>query len=144
MTEPANEQQVVAGLYDNYQETQKEILEMEIRKTKNKLFTIAIVIFLLDFLALMMADQLNSVMVLWVMLVPAIITGLGFLAIKEPMLAMIIGAVIVGGLWIYAIISTGGLAAVSGWISKAVIIYLFIAGFQNAREAQRLKKELGI
>ena len=117
---------------------------MEIRKTKNKLFTIAIVIFLLDLLALMMASNLNPVMIAWVTLVPAIIAGLAFLAIKEPMLAMVIGAVIVGGLWIYAIISTGGLAAVSGWISKAVIVYLFIAGFQNAREAQRLKKELGI
>jgi hypothetical protein len=144
MTEPADEQPVVAGLYDNYQETQKEILAMEIRKTKNKLFTIAVVIFLLDLLALMMADNLHSLMIIWVMLVPAIITGLAFLAIKEPLLAMIIGAVIVGGIWIYAIISTGGLAAVSGWISKALIIYLFIAGFQHAREAQRLKKELGV
>ena len=49
-----NDPNVVSGLYDNYNETQREILAIEIKKTRNKLFTIAIVILILDFLAMMM------------------------------------------------------------------------------------------
>ena len=30
------EENVVSGLYENYSETQKEILDIEIRKTRNK------------------------------------------------------------------------------------------------------------
>jgi hypothetical protein len=136
------EENVVAGLYDNYHETQKEILAIEIRKTRNKLITVAVVIFAFDLLALMVADALMLQTFIWILIIPALIIGLAFFALKEPLAAMIIAAAIIVGLWIYSIVLTGGLAAVSGWLGKAVIIYLLIAGFQNAREATRIKKEL--
>jgi hypothetical protein len=34
------------------------------------------------------------------------------------------------------------LTILAGWLGKAIIIYLVIAGFQNATEAKRIKKEL--
>ena len=37
-----------------------------------------------------------------------------------------------------------GLAAISGWLGKTIVIYLLIAGFQSAREAIRIKKELKV
>ena len=144
MTDFNGEENVVSGLYDNYNETQRDILAIETKKTRNKLISIAIVIFVLDLIALMMVNQLMGETFLMIIIVPAVILALAFLSIKEPLVAMIIAAVIIIGLWVVAIINTGGMAAISGWLGKAVIIYLLIAGFQNAREAQRIKKELGI
>lgn len=136
------EENVVAGLYENYNETQKEILAIEIRKTRNKLITIAVVIFAFDLLAITMANAVFLQTMIWVSALPVIITGLAFFAIKEPLAAMIIAASMIAGLWVYSIILTGGLAAISGWLGKAIIIYLLFAGFQNAVEATRIKKEL--
>ena len=136
------EENVVAGLYENYNETQKEILAIVIRKTRNKLITIAVVIFAFDLLAITMANAVFLQTMIWVSALPVIITGLAFFAIKEPLAAMIIAASMIAGLWVYSIILTGGLAAISGWLGKAIIIYLLFAGFQNAVEATRIKKEL--
>jgi hypothetical protein len=142
MSDPRDESNVVSEMYDNYEEVQKEILSIEIRKTRNKLISIAIVIFAFDLLVLLIADLVTATTLGVILIFPAIITGLAFLSIKEPLIAMIIAAIIIAGLWIYTIIILGGRAAVSGWIGKAIIVYLLIAGFQNAMEAARIKKEL--
>jgi hypothetical protein len=136
------EENVVVGLYDNYHETQKEILAIEIRKTRNKLITIAVVILIFDLIALSAMNAISLQSMIVISILPAIIIGLAFLAIKEPLIAMIIAALLIVGLWIYSVILTGGLSAVSGWLGKAIIIYLLFAGFQNATEATRIKKEL--
>ena len=70
------------------------------------------------------------------------LVGLAFLALKEPLLAMIVAAVIILGIWIYAIVLTDGSAAITGWLIKAVIIYYIIAGFRRAMEANKIRKEL--
>jgi lysylphosphatidylglycerol synthetase-like protein (DUF2156 family) len=141
--EPEKEEEnIVAGLYDGYQDTQREILEIEIRKTKIKLFTIAAVVFGFDLLALLAANLVNADTILYIAIIPAIMVGLAFLAMKEPLLAMIIAALIIVAVWIYIIAMTGSQAAITGWLGKAILVYLLIAGFQSAREAQRIKKEL--
>ncbi len=142
MNEHKEEENIVSGIYDGYQDTQKEILAIEIRKTRNKLFTIAAVIFLFDLLALLAVDLVTADTILYIAVVPAVLVGLAFLALKEPMLAMVIAAIIIVGIWIYIIAITDGGGAVSGWLGKAILVYLLIAGFQNAREAHRIKKEL--
>ncbi len=142
MENQKEEENIVSALYDGYQDTQKEILEIEIRKTKTKLFTIAAVVFGFDLLALLAVNLVTADTLLYIAIVPAIMVGLAFLAMKEPMLAMIIAALIIVGIWIYIIAMTGSQAALTGWLGKAILVYLLIAGFQNAREAQRIKKEL--
>jgi len=144
MTDTQPESHIVSEMYDNYNEVQKEVMEIEIRKARNKLFTIAVVIFLFDLLALLIADLVNVKTLLIILVVPVIIAGLALLANKEPMIAMIVAAIIIVGLWIYTIVITKGAAAISGWISKAIIIYLIIAGFQSATEATKIKRELKV
>src|SRR5258705_6253896 len=134
----------VSGYYENYSETQKEVYAMEVRKTRNTIFTVAAVFFASELLGLAVLSTFSVETVLTSLIVPAIIVGLGFLAVKEPMTAIIIAAVIVVGLWIYSIAVIGGRAAISGWLVKAIIIYFLIAGFQHAKEAMRIKKELGL
>ncbi len=142
MQQNSQEENIVSGLYDNYQETQKEILEIELRKTRTKLFTLSAVVFGSDLLALVATDALNISTLIVILVIPVLLLGLGFLAGKEPLLSMIIAAVVIGGIWVYAAIVTGGMAAISGWLVKAIIVYLAIAGFQSAVEAQKIKKEL--
>jgi len=144
MNEPQQDENIVSGIYDGYSDTQKEIMELEKKKTRNKLFTLAVLIFASDFLALLVLDAVNPQTLLIIAVIPLIFAGLAFLALKEPMLAMIIGALILVSAWTYAIVVTGGQAAISGWLIKAIAVYLLFAGFQNAREAQRIKKELNL
>ena len=136
------DQHVVSDLYDNYEETQKEIYAIETRKTRTKLITIAVVIFVFDLLALLMANLVNAGTLITIAVVPLVMLGLALLANKEPLIAMIIATLIIVGLWVYSFVVIGGRAALYGWLSKAILIYLLIAGFQNAREAQKIKREL--
>ncbi len=144
MTDTQSESQIVSEVYDNHIEVQKEVMEIEIRKTRNKLFTIAVVIFLFDLLALLIVNIVTPKTLLIILFIPVIIAGLGLLANKEPMIAMIVSVIIIVGIWVYTIVISKGTAAISGWISKAIIIYLIIAGFQSAKEATKIKRELKV
>ena len=134
----------VSGYYENYSETQREVYAMEVRKARNALFWVAIILFASELLGLAVTKTFSMETFLISLIVPAIIVGLGFLAVKEAMTAIIIAAVVILGIWIYSIAVLGGRAAISGWLVKAVIIYFLIAGFQHAKEAMRIKKEVGI
>jgi hypothetical protein len=136
--------EIVSDYYENYTQTQREIMVIETRKTRNNLFTIAAIVFAGDLLVLLaMPDKTYFLAgLLIILIVPGIITALAFLAIKEPIIAMIVTAFIIGGIWTYTIIATGGKAAIMGWLVKAVIIYFIISGFRHAAEANRIKKEL--
>jgi len=134
----------VSGYYENYSDTQKQVLAIEIHKTRNTLFTIAAIVLASDLLGLAVLNAFVFEAILVILIVPAILIGLGFLALKEPLTAIIIAAVIIIGVWVYTIITVGGRAAIMGWLVKAIIIYFLIAGLQHAKEAMRIKKELGV
>lgn len=138
--EPGNEP--VSEIFDNYNETQREILAIETRKTRNKLIIIAVVIFLFDFFALAVLNLLTINAIVLILIIPVIMALLALLANKEPLLSMVLATLVLGGIWIYTIVVLGVGAAKIGWLSKIVLITLLITGFQNAREAQRIKREL--
>lgn len=127
---------------DSYADTQKEILAIETRKTRNKLIIIAAVILISDLLALFMANAVNATTLLVIGIVPLVFVGLAFLAIKEPLLAMILGAAVIVALWVFMFVQFGNPSLISGLLVKAVLITLVISGFQNAIEANRVRKEL--
>jgi hypothetical protein len=137
-------EETVSGYYDNYTETQKEILAIEIRRTRNSLFTLAAIVFASDLLGLLMLEVFLWQSLLIILIIPAILIGLSFLASKEPLTAIIIAATVIIGVWVYTIISLGAGAAITGWLVRAIIIYFLIAGLQHAREAMKIKKELGV
>ncbi len=142
MDENQHEAAPEQGLFDNYQETQKELLFIYTRKVRNKLFAAAAVIFLSDLIGLAVARAVLPATILVILVVPVLFIGLAFLSLKEPLTAMIIAALLIAAVWVYTIIITGGRAAIQGWLVKALLIYLIIAGFQSAVEANRIKKEL--
>ena len=138
----ATGEHIVADLYDSYNDTQKEILVIEIRKTRNKLFTVAAIIFVLDFIGLISLKAVAAETILFIAIVPLVYVGLGFFALKEPLAAIILGIALIIGIWIYIAVNTGTASIIKGWLIKAAIVYLLLAGLQNAREAHRIKKEL--
>ena len=142
MQEIEKEEEVVSSIFDDYSETQREVFAIETRKTRNKLFALAIVIFGFDFLVLLRTDLVQWETLLISAIIPLIFVGLAFLARKEPLTSMIIVAVIIGGTWIYSAFVTNGYSLLAGWWAKAIIVYLILAGFQSAREAEKIKKEL--
>lgn len=141
--QPENEH-IVSGIYDNYNETQREIYAIETRKTRNKLFIIAVVIFLFDLIALTVLNLVTATTLISILIIPVIMALLALLSNKEPLLSMILATLILVGIWIYSFVVLGMGAAKLGLLSKIVLITLLITGFQNAREAQRIKRELKI
>jgi hypothetical protein len=131
------------NIFDGYEEVNKLTYYSELRKVRSRLLTIAIILFLSDVLGLVISDMLTVQLLLWSLVIPAIIAALALLAFKEPLAAMIIATVIVAALWIYIIAMTGLLGAFSGFLVKGIVIYLLITGITSAKNAQRLKKELG-
>jgi len=142
MQQDPQEESVVSDIFDNYQDTQKQILAIEIKKVRNKLFTLAIIFFLSDLLQLVASNAVNLTTLIVIAVIPLLFVGLAFLALKEAMLSMILCAVIITGIWIYVAVVTGGAALLSGFLVKGIVIYLVFAGLQSASEAQKIKKEL--
>ncbi|MEO8405861.1 MAG: hypothetical protein ABI480_14740 [Chitinophagaceae bacterium] len=143
--EPANsntDEGIVADYYENYQDTQKEIMNMQLKKLRNVLFTMGLIVFLGDLLGLLMMNAVDLYTLLSIIIIPALVTGMAFLSAKQPLLSIIIATVLIVGIWVYTIVILGATAAIMGWLLKALLIYFMIAGFQNALEAMRIKKEL--
>lgn len=142
MSNLQDNEQLAGGFLDSYSDTQREILAIETRKTRNKLFIIAAVILISDLLALLMANAVNATTLLSIAIVPLVFVGLAFLATKEPMLAMTLGAAVIVALWVFMFVQFGNRSLVSGLLIKAVLITLLISGFQNAIEANKVRKEM--
>lgn len=143
--EPANsnsDESILSDYYENYQDTQREILAIQLKKLRNVLFTLAMVIFLSDFFGLMMMNATFLPNILVILVLPVIMAGMAFLSAKEPLLSIIVAATVIVGAWVYTIIVIGATAAIMGWLIKALLIYFIIAGFQHAIEAMKIKKEL--
>ena len=138
-----SEQHVVTDIFDDYNDTQRHVLVIETNKAKSKLFTIAIVLFISILIGLMIAKTPISYALFDLLVIPGVIFGLGFLAIKEPLVAVSIAAVIIIGLWVLQVVLLGGIALVSGWLVKAIVIYLLISGFLSAKEAHKIRREIG-
>ena len=133
---------IVADVYDNYKETQAEILQIETRKVRNSIFWIAGVFLFSSLLGLAVANAFDAQTILYSLILPVSFTALGFLAIKQPFLAIILAALLFIGYIILEFTLVGGRAAITGWLFKAAVVYFLITGFQSAREAERARKEI--
>ncbi len=132
----------IGEYYDNYKQTQLELISVYSKKTRNAIFTIAGLWLASELLGLAMANVFTMQAILSVSLVPAILIAVAFLAMKQPLVAIILAAFVFVGVWTLTIMIFGGVGAISGLLIKAIIIYFFIAGFQSAREVTRIRKEL--
>ncbi len=89
-----------------------------------------------------MANVFTPQLFLSVSLVPIILIAIAFLALKQPLAAIIFAAIVFTGVWVLMILVFGGIGAISGLLVKAIIIYFLISGFQSAKEVNRIRKEI--
>ena len=132
----------VAEYYEDYKQTQSEMIALYSKKTRNAIFTIAGLWLASDLLAMAAANVFSLTYLLTVLIVPVSLVVAGFLAMKQPLVAVILATVVFVGVWVLTIVLLGSAGAISGIILKAIIIYFLIAGFQNAREVEKTKKEI--
>jgi Ca2+/Na+ antiporter len=141
MNNTDNQPDIVAGYLDDYKQTQKEIFRMDAIKVRNSIFWIAGLLFGSSLLGLATSNLITSETILFALIDPAIFVVFGFLAIKQPMIAIILSVLLFVAIIVITISTYGRRAAISGILVKAIIIYFHFAGFKSARTAEKARKE---
>jgi len=136
-----SQEDIVSDYYDNYKQTQKEIFEADVIKVRNAIFWIGGLLFASDLLGLAMANLIVVENILYALLFPAIFIAFGLLAIKQPMISIVLSIVLFGIIIFITIRAFGSRAAINGILIKAIIVYLLISGFQSAKSAELARKE---
>ena len=111
-------------------------------KAKKSIFIIAGIFLANDLLALSTAGLLNSTNFVFAMLVPLLFAGIGMLASRKPLLAMILASILFIGIHVLTFITNGAPTILYGWLMKAVMIYFIINGFRHAMEAEAARKKM--
>jgi hypothetical protein len=125
----------------NDKETQLFIFKSESKKAKNMIFGIAAVLFISEMLGMMMSSgAMTGELLAAALLFPMIFLGLGLLALKQPMSAIIISVVVFIAILVITYMVAGPRSLVSGLIAKGIIIFCLIGGFRNAKEAEKAKR----
>jgi hypothetical protein len=127
---------------DYFKETQEDILAYETKKTMQCLLIIGAILFASDLLAMMMYHLFAPVTLGASLVFPALFTGLAFFSRSKPKLAMIGGMVLVLAIIVLAFLVTGSGSLISGFLVKAIIIYLIIKGWRHASEADTARANL--
>jgi hypothetical protein len=128
--------------YEGYKETQIEVAAIHTRKVRNAMFYIAGLLLISDFLGLAIANRFELVLLISIFIFPVIFIGIGFLALKQPMIAVIAAALVFIFILILQIVVSGGFGAISGLILKGIVVYLIISAYQSTKEVQKAKKEI--
>ncbi|MBX9782233.1 MAG: hypothetical protein K2X48_02965 [Chitinophagaceae bacterium] len=123
------EQQNLLEPYEGYKETQMELLAIYHKKRRNNLLITGLMFLIADCIAMAVRGNADSYTILGSILFPLLYTGLAFLSLKNE-LAAVIGAVILVILYfVLTVIISGPAALFSGWIFKAVLVYLHISSY---------------
>jgi hypothetical protein len=134
------------SVFDNGYE--KEVLldnwTSGLQKTMKAIFFIGVILLLSDLLALSMANALNGNTIIYILVVPLAYAGLGLLARKKPLLAIVIATLVFAAVISLNIYAFGARSIISGLLVKAFIIYFILTGFNHAREAEKARKDLAL
>jgi hypothetical protein len=111
-------------------------------KTMRSIFFVAAIILGADLFALIVANLLDNLIILYVLIVPVIFAGLGIMARFRPLLASSLTAILYVAIVCYTVYQVGPTAIFAGWLVKAVIVYFLITGIQSAREAEEARRKM--
>lgn len=125
-----------------YKEVQQDIWLYERKKTMIGIFIISGIILLTDVISFDNAGLLTTSVFLYLLIVPLIFAAIALLALKEPLVAILIVAFIFTGIIGLAAYRFGAETILSGWIAKLVIFFFILRGFFSARQAEAARKNL--
>ena len=142
---PTNQEAAVSIFEDQYdrQSLMQELKQGTI-KTQKSIFIIGGIFLVTDLLALSKANLLHGDNITYMVLVPMLYAGLGFLAKFKPLLSIILATLLFIGIISMSMIAFGAASIMNGLIMKVVIIYFILTGFRNANHAESARKKLEV
>ena len=111
-------------------------------KTKKSIWYIGGIFLVTDLLSLSKANVLNATNLVFVMIIPLLYAGLGFLAKTRPLIAMILAAVLFIAIHALSFFSYGASSLSNGFLLKAIMVYFVVSGFTAAKKAEAARVQL--
>jgi hypothetical protein len=139
-----SESSIISEQYDHHKELAEEMMKSDSKKTGLLLFITAFIILGIDLWAVFSLEVPIAMVWMSLFLVPVGLIGLGLLAIKEPMVAVVIAALLVGVFWIFNLFPLSPIVIVSGLIPKGVVIIVLFGAFMFANFAMKEKRDLSL
>lgn len=139
---PENETSVFVDPY--FRDIQTDIWNHERNKTMKCLIIIAIVLLIGDLLNMARTDAFTSGDFVYALVFPIIYTALGIFARVNPVIAVIIAAIVFTGLIGLMIYAFGMMGILMGFLGKAAIIYLLFRVYKHAQDAREAQRNLAL
>ena len=136
------DQNVISDYYQGYQKLELQSAETEIKKARNAIIAIAILIIIGNLIVMGVNNSFTTLAIIIMLGIAVIFTGLAFLTKKQPLTAIIIALVLFVALWVSDIVIAGIQNLYQGIVVKAIILYFLVKGIKHAREAERIRKEI--
>ena len=136
------DQNVISDYYQGYQKLELQSAETEIKKARNAIIAIAVLIIIGNLIVMASSNSFTTLGIIIMLGIAAVFTGLAFLTKKQPLTAIIIALVLFIGLWVSDIVLAGIENLYQGIVVKVIILYFLIKGIKHAREAERIRKEI--
>ncbi|RYY59668.1 MAG: hypothetical protein EOO12_16000 [Chitinophagaceae bacterium] len=141
MNEP--EQHILTEYVEGNREVQEHIWNTERRRTRNRIWFIALAFLAADLLALGIAGHLTGPSLLASLLVPGLLLATGFWALANPLPAIVTVTVLVLAIFGYQFYLSGWGSLLSGLLVKGLLAGLLIAGWKSARDAEGARRQIG-
>jgi len=136
------DQNVVSDYYQGYQQLELQSAETQIKKARNAIIAIAILIIIGNLIVMAASNSFTTTGIIVMLGIAAVFTGLAFLTKRQPLTAIIIALVLFIALWVSDIVIAGVENIYKGIVVRVIILYFLIKGIKHAREAERLRKEM--
>jgi hypothetical protein len=137
-------QNIISDYYEGYQKLELQSAENQLRKTRNAIFAIAIVLFISDLITMAASDTFDITTLILSLIIAGVFVGLAFLTKKKPLTAIFIALALFIALWVLTIVVVGPQQIYRGILVRGIIIYFLITGIKHAREAERIRKQMNI
>lgn len=111
-------------------------------KTKKSIWYIGGIFLVTDLLALSKANVLNATNLVFVMIIPLLYAGIGFLARTRPMIAMILATVLFVSILSLSVFSYGTGVLLNGFFLKIFMVYFIVTGFMAAKKAEEARFQM--
>ncbi len=130
---------------DKLEEEKKTIIEnwtFYSTKTKKSIWYIGGIFLVTDLLALSKANVLNATNLVFVMIIPLLYAGIGFLARTRPMIAMILATVLFVSILSLSVFSYGTGVLLNAFFLKIFMVYFIVTGFIAAKKAEEARLQM--
>jgi hypothetical protein len=142
-TNQGAQETVISDYYTGYQELNLQSAETMIRKSRNTIFVVAALVVVGNLILMAATDSFNAYSLAITIVIAGIFIGLGLYTKKQPFTAIMIALVLYLLLWASDVVVGGVQYLYKGILVKGIILYFLIKGLQHAREAERIRRELG-